>query len=82
VLNCISTWHAVGLYCVPGQAGLRGSEIADELPRGGSAVKFVQPELAFGFSRQDLRRRIRRWLGNQHWYSGEVVVIPKGRLEN
>jgi len=28
---------------------------------------FVGPEPALGVSRQDTRRRIRRWLVNQHW---------------
>jgi hypothetical protein len=65
-LNDISTRHAVGLYWVPGYAGVRGNEIADELGRGGSALRFVGPEPEFGVSRQDLRR-IRCWLVNQHW---------------
>jgi hypothetical protein len=29
--------------------------------------KFVGPEPALGVSRQDIRRRIRLWLVNQHW---------------
>jgi hypothetical protein len=62
----MSTWHAVGLYWVPGRAGLRGDEIADELARDGSGLKFAEPEPALGVSRQDIRRRIRRWLVNQH----------------
>jgi hypothetical protein len=71
-LNDISTRHAIGLYWVPGHAGVRGNEIADELARGGSAVQFVGPEPALGVSRQDIRRRIRRWLVNQHgvWWRG------------
>jgi len=27
VLNDISTWHGVGLYCVPGHAGVQANEI-------------------------------------------------------
>ena len=57
----------MGLYWVPGRAGVRGNEIADELARDGCALKSVGPEPALGVSRQDIRRRIRRWLVNQHW---------------
>ena len=53
-LNDVSTWHAVGLYWVPGHAGVRGNEIADELARGGSAVRFLGPDAALGVSRQGL----------------------------
>jgi len=28
------------------------------------------------------KRRISRWLVNQHWYNGEVLAIPKDRFEN
>jgi len=42
-LNDISTWHAVGLYSVPGHARVPGNEITDELARDGSALKFVGP---------------------------------------
>jgi len=43
----------VGLYWVPGHAGVRGNDIADELTRDGSALKFVGPEPALEVSRQD-----------------------------
>jgi hypothetical protein len=66
-LNDISTRRAVGLYWVPGHAGVRGNEIADELTRGGSVLECLGPEPALGVSRQDIRRRIRHWLVNQHW---------------
>jgi hypothetical protein len=66
-LNYISTWHAVGLYWVPGHAGVRENEITEKLARDGSALKFVGPEPALGVCGQDIRRRIRHWLVNQHW---------------
>jgi hypothetical protein len=62
----ISTWHAVGLYWVPGHAGVQGNTIADRFTRGGSALKFTGPAPALGVSRQDIRR-IRHWLVKQHW---------------
>ena len=37
-----------------------------ELARDGCAVKFVGPETALAVSRQNIRRRIRCWLVNQH----------------
>jgi len=38
------TWHAVGVYWVPGHAALRGNEITNELARDSSVLKFVGPE--------------------------------------
>jgi hypothetical protein len=71
--NDISTGHAVGLYWISGHAGARGNEIADELTRDGSALKFVGTDPALWVSRQDIRRRIRRWLVNQHWVWWRVL---------
>jgi ribonuclease HI len=61
------TQHAVGLYWVPGHAGIRGNEIADELARGGSARGFLGPEPALGVSRREVQHRLKHWLVNQHW---------------
>ena len=44
----------MGLYWVPGHAGVHGKEITDELARDGSVLKFVRPEPALGVSRQDI----------------------------
>jgi len=66
VLNDISIQHAVGLFWVPGHAGIRGNEIADGLARGGTALGFLGPKLALGVSRRDLQMRLGRWLVNQH----------------
>jgi hypothetical protein len=56
----------VGLYWVPGHAGIRGNEIADELARGGSARGFLGPEPALEVSRREVQHRLNRWLVNQH----------------
>jgi ribonuclease HI len=53
-LNDISTRHVVGLYWVPGHAGVRGNEITDEFARDGSVLEFVGPESSLGVSRQDI----------------------------
>ena len=53
----------------------RGNEIADKLARGGSVQKFIGPEPSLGVSRQSIRRKIRHWLDNQHWESGEALVV-------
>ena len=63
VLNEISSRHAEGLFWVPGHAGVRDNEIADGLTRGGPAQRFLRPEPTLGVSRQDLQRRLNRWLG-------------------
>ena len=71
--NDISARHVVGFYWVLGHAGIRGNEIADELARGGSALGFLEPEPALGVSRQDIQRRIRHLLVNQHWVRWRVL---------
>ena len=65
-LTDISDRHVVGLFWVPGHAGIRGNEIADGLARGGSALGFLGPELALGVSRRDLQQKLCCWLVNQH----------------
>ena len=60
--NNISTQHVVGLYWVPGHAGIRGNKIAVELKRGGSVLRFFGPEPALGVYRRNIRRKIRCWL--------------------
>jgi len=47
-------------------AGVRGSEIADELARGGSSQRFVGPEPVLGISTQNIRRKMKRWIENKH----------------
>jgi hypothetical protein len=65
-LNDISARHVVGLFWVPGHAGVRGNEIADGLARDGSALRPLGPEPALGVSRCDIRKRLRCWLISQH----------------
>jgi len=64
-LNDISIGHAVGLFWVPGHAGIRGNEIANGLARGSTALRFLGPQPALGVSRRDLQMRLGR-LVNQH----------------
>ena len=65
-LNDMSTRQTVGLHWVPEHSGVRGNEIADKLARDGSVQKFVGPEPSPGVSRQNIRRKIKRWMDNQH----------------
>jgi len=62
-LNHISTRYAVGLYWVPGHAGIRGNEIADELARGGSGLEFFGPEPCLGVSRRDIQKKAQSLVG-------------------
>ena len=66
------TQHAVGLYWVPGHAGVRENEIAEALARDSSALNFVGPEPALGVS----RRRIRHWLTSTG-HGGKVLEYSK-----
>ena len=72
-LNYISIRYAVGLFWVPGHAGIRGNEITDGLARGSTALRFLGPEPALGVSRRDLQKRLGRWLVNQHGTQWRVL---------
>ena len=65
-LNDISTRHTVRLYWVLWHAGLRRNEIADKFTRDGSVQKFVGTVPSLGVSRQNIRRKIKCRLDNQH----------------
>jgi len=78
-LNDASTHHTVGLYWVPGHAGVREKEIADKLARDGSVQEFVEPEPSLGDSRQIIIRKIRSWLDNQHRARWRVLGSNKGQ---
>jgi hypothetical protein len=64
-LNDNSTGHAVGLYWVPGHAGVRGNEITNKLARDGSVQWFVGPEPFLRVSRQNMRRMMKHWMEKQ-----------------
>jgi hypothetical protein len=51
---------------VPGHAGVRGNEIVDKLARDSSVKRFVGPEPFLGVSRQNKRRKMKRWMEKQH----------------
>ena len=65
-LNDICARHTVRLYWFPGHAGMRGNEIADRLARSGSGQRFIGPEPCFGVSRQNIRKKMKRCMRNQH----------------
>jgi len=65
-LNDISARHAVRLYWVPDHARVRGNEVADGLARSGSGQRFIGPEPCFGVSRQNIRKKMKHWMRNQH----------------
>ena len=56
----------MGLYWVPGHAGVRGNKIANKLARSGSVQRFVGPEPFLGVSRQNIRRKMKCWMEKQH----------------
>jgi len=71
-----------GMWWVPGHAGIRGNEIADELVRGGSSLKFLGPEPALGVSRRDIQNKLNRWLANQQWARWRSFGDTQKRLRN
>ena len=59
-------WDAMRLYWVSGHAGVRGNEITDRLTRSCSGQQFIGPEPCLGASRQNIKRKMKRWMKNQH----------------
>jgi len=77
----------VGLYWVPGYAGVRGNDIVNNLARDGSFQRFVGPEHFLGVSRQNIKRKMKHWMEKQHlvlWHgpcstqrqTGELISGP------
>ena len=56
----------MGLFWVPGRSGVRGNETDDELAKKGTVHQFAGPEPALGVSRQNISKKIKRWINNQH----------------
>jgi hypothetical protein len=56
----------VGRFWVPGHSGVRGNEIGSGYAREGTVHQFVGPELALLVSRQNIRKKIKRWMDRQH----------------
>ena len=55
----------MGLHWVSGLAGVQGNDIANRLARDSSVHLFVGPETSLGVSRQNIRRKMKRWMENQ-----------------
>ena len=75
------------LYWVLDHAGVRGNEIADMLTRSSYGQQFIGPEPFLGVTRQNIRRKMKRWMQRQHlalWHSpcgtqrqaGELISGP------
>jgi hypothetical protein len=56
----------VGIFWIPGHAGIRGNEIADEFAREGSLYQFAGPQPAFRIFRKNKNEKMKCWLDNQH----------------
>ena len=68
ILLPVLQWAVLG----PWTCWVEDNEICDELARDSSLLEFGGPDSALGVSRQDIRRRIRHWLVDQHriWWWG------------
>jgi hypothetical protein len=54
-------------FSVSGHDGVRGNEISDKLARDGSVQRSVGRVPFLGASRQNIRRKMKSWLENQHF---------------
>jgi hypothetical protein len=66
MLNDISIHHPVGLFGVSRHSEICGNETVHELTRKGSVHQSVVTELALGISEQNIKKKIKSWLVNQH----------------
>jgi hypothetical protein len=64
--NDVSTRHAVGLYCVPGHAGVRGMKSSTSLQETVLFIRLLDLSRILE-SRQNKRGKISCWLVKQHW---------------
>jgi ribonuclease HI len=58
--------NRVQLKWVPGDAGIEGNEIADQLAKLGSECPFIGPEPACGISVGIAKRAVRDWTNRDH----------------
>jgi hypothetical protein len=75
ILSCIESLDMLGYEVM---------RSLNELARGDSVLECVGPGPALGVSRQDIRRRIRCWLVNQHciWWQGLGNIQRQARELN
>jgi hypothetical protein len=72
------------LMWVPGQRGIHGNEIADQLAKMGSLHPFIGPEPACGIYANVARQVIRDWVCREHykyWQSIPAQRHAKGFLD-
>jgi len=68
----------VGLYWVSRHAGVQGNKITDKLERDCSIQKFIGPEPSQGVSTQNIKNKLKHWVGNQHlvmWHGARELIL-------
>lgn len=73
-LNELCGNNKVTVLWVPGDEGIPGNEMADELARQGAEKSFIGPEPKFGISITVRKRIVKEWLNREHlraWISYE-----------
>ena len=74
LLNDISIHHSVGLFGVSGHSITCGNETVHELTREGSVHQSVVTEPVLAISGQNIKRKIKCWLVNQHMPSWQSLT--------
>jgi hypothetical protein len=80
-LNDISTQHSVGLFWVSGHSKVRRTEIANKLAKERTVHQFVGHDWALQVSRQNVRKKMKCWMDNQHMAMWQCLINTQGQAQ-
>jgi hypothetical protein len=77
--NDISTQNSVGLLWVPRHSRVHRNEFANKLEKERTVHQFVGREPALQVSRQNMRKKMKCWMDNQHMTMWWCLISTQGQ---